>query len=123
MKRLVHLSLIAQEVEKLKRFYQEVLGFSLEFETEDKLYCQYSLGETENKFDLEHLSLIQADLPGSTYQGFFLRFEVADLEEVAKQCLQFGGRVVRGPIKQDYGSTEMYLEDPEGNLLQVYKVD
>ncbi|MEW5805492.1 MAG: VOC family protein [Patescibacteria group bacterium] len=122
MQKLGHISLIAKDIEKLKKFYQELFGFVLEFETEDKLYVQYSVNDTDNKFDLEHISLLQTDLPNSAYQGFLLRFETDDLDKIAKQCFKYGGRIIREPIKQDYGSIEMYLEDPEGNLIQIYQL-
>jgi predicted enzyme related to lactoylglutathione lyase len=121
MRKLCHISLIANDIEKLKKFYQTLFGFSLDFETDNKLYAQYSIKESDNKFDLEHNSLILADIPNSRHQGFLLRFEIDDLDKITKQCLELDGKIVREPMKQDYGTTEMYIEDPGGNLIQVYK--
>ncbi len=121
MQKLGHIALIAKDVEALKKFYETLLGFSFEFETDDKLYAQYSVRQTDDKFDLEHVSLLQADIPNSVHKGFFLRCETDDLETLQIKAVELGGKIVRKPIVQPYGKTEMFLEDPEGNLIQVYK--
>lgn len=123
MRKLGHISLIVKDTERLKKFYETLFGFVLDFETDDKLYVQYFTKGDDIKFDFEHDSLIKTDVPGSEYRGFLLRFEADDLEEISRNCLEFGGKVIRHPVEQSYGSVEMFLEDPEGNLIQVYKLN
>jgi predicted enzyme related to lactoylglutathione lyase len=60
-------------------------------------------------------------MPGSGYKGVFLRIQTDSLEAIKQLCDSLGGKIVREPVKQDYGKTEMWLEDPEGNLIQAYK--
>ena len=106
----------------MKTFYENVFGLKLDFATDDSSYSQYGLLQTDlPMFDFEHISLIESDIPGSHYHGYILRFEADDLESIINNCAVNGGKVVRDPKKQDYGKTEMWLEDPEGNLIQVYK--
>ncbi len=67
--------------------------------------------------------MIKADILGSRYKGFLFRFETDDLEGVSIKCLELGGKIIRQSVEQPYGSVEMFLEDPEGNVIQVYKLD
>lgn len=122
MRKLGHVSLIVKDTQKLKKFYENVFGIILDFETEDKAYVESYFKELSNpKFDLEHFSLLKADMPNNSYTGFFLRFEVDDVNNIRQTIVENGGKIVREPVDQPYGKTEMWVEDPEGNLIQIYK--
>ena len=115
--------MIAHDPKKLKRFYQNVFDMVLDFETDGAAYGEYIFSDKNiPKFDIEHISLLEVDMPGTEYKGFFLRFEIDDLDDIKQKCGRYGGFIVREPVKQEYGTIEMYCEDPEGNLIQVYKL-
>jgi len=101
--------LIVKDTKRLKFFYETLFGFVLDFETDDKLYVQYFIKENDIKFDFEHDSLIKADIPGSEYKGLLFRFETDDLEGVSIKCLELGGKIIRQPVEQPYGSVEMFF--------------
>lgn len=122
MNKLGHIAFIAKDIKKLRNFYQEVFDIVLDFETDDRAYAEYRFSQQDTpKLDFEDISLLETDIPNFQFGGVFLRFESDDLEMIRQRCIAGGGKIIREPIVQPYGATEMYIEDPEGNLIQVYK--
>ncbi|KKU10821.1 MAG: hypothetical protein UX61_C0011G0004 [Parcubacteria group bacterium GW2011_GWA2_46_7] len=89
---LEHIAIIARDTEKMKVFYAKLLDLGLDFETDDKKYIQYCVPNCECKIDIEHASLIQADIPQSNYKGVFLRIKTDNLGQIKQFCGSSGAR-------------------------------
>ncbi len=129
-----HTGQVVTDLERSKRFYQEVLGFEPWYEITPpdaataKLSClEPPLGVTASYLTLDGLvlELLHYSVPGAT-AGFrprtmnepgltHLSFSVADVRATAEQATEHGGQVIE---ESDLG-VAMFIRDPDGQLLEL----
>ena len=111
----LHPVFFAANLPKTLRFYQETLGFAKEFETGDPtFYAAASRDGVELHF--RHL-----DLPpvkgGRDADIVDVYITVADVDRLYSELVGRGAKVIYGPVKQEYGMKEFYVEDCNGYRL------
>ncbi len=129
-----HTGQVVTDLERSKRFYQEVLGFELWYEITPpdeataKLSClEPPLGVTASYLTLDGfvLELLRYAAPGATASfrprpmnepGLtHLSFAVDDVRATADRATEHGGRIIE---ESDVGAA-MFIRDPDGQLLEL----
>jgi lactoylglutathione lyase len=129
-----HTGQVVTDLERSKRFYQEVLGFQFWYEIHPpdeataKLSClSPPLGMTASYLVLDGfvLELMQYSAPGARapYRArtmsepglTHISVAVEDIRATAEKAVSYGGRVIE---ESDVGAA-MFLRDPDGQLLEL----
>lgn len=132
-----HTGQVVTDLERSKRFYQEVLGFQLWYEITPpeaataKLSClEPPLGVTASYLCLDGLvlELLHYSAPGATetYQPRMmnqpglthLSISVDDVRATAQKAVEHGGQVIK---ESDIG-VALFIRDPDGQLLELLPV-
>ncbi len=124
---LAELVLIVEDVPKASRFYQDVVGLTLEHETSDE-WAWFWAGEPGNaqRIALHRGTLLfeeHSPFPeGHRFGTVHFAFEIARTElEEAVQRVKKAGVDVYGPVDFDWMSARSYyFYDPDGNLLEFW---
>jgi catechol 2,3-dioxygenase-like lactoylglutathione lyase family enzyme len=129
-----HTGQVVTDLERSKRFYQEVLGFQFWYEVTPpddattKLTCLPSpLGMTASYLTLDGfvLELMQFAAPGATARfrprtmnepGLtHLSIAVDDVRATAAKAVEYGGEIIE---ESDIG-VALFIRDPDGQLLEL----
>jgi lactoylglutathione lyase len=132
-----HTGQVVTDLDRAKRFYQEVFGFDLWYEIQPqdgataKLCCLTPpLGMTASYLTLDGfvLELIHYAAPGATAPfrartmnepGLtHLSISVDDVRVTAERATKFGGRIVE---ESDVGAA-LFVRDPDGQLIELLPV-
>jgi catechol 2,3-dioxygenase-like lactoylglutathione lyase family enzyme len=132
-----HTGQVVTDLERAKRFYQEVLGFELWHEITPpdemtaKLCClEPPLGVTASYLTLDGfvLELMHYSEPGATRDfrprtmnepGLtHLSISVDDVRATAEKAIEYGGQVIED---SDVG-VAVFIRDPDGQLLELLPV-
>src|ERR1044072_2539215 len=110
------LTLEARDLKRLEEFYSAVFGLELLSREDDRIWLAAGANARlgiwcpgEKEFGDEggrHVHFAFAGSPGR-------------LDEIADRCRN-GGASVRGPKEHDGGDRSIYVEDPEGNVVEVW---
>jgi lactoylglutathione lyase len=129
-----HIGLVVTDLERSKRFYQDVLGFRFWYEIEPpddvtaRLNClDVPVGLTASYLVLEGfvLELLHYGAPGRTapYRPrtmnepglSHLSVSVDDIHAAAARAVELGGRIVE---ESDIG-VALFIRDPDGQLVEL----
>jgi catechol 2,3-dioxygenase-like lactoylglutathione lyase family enzyme len=111
---LRHLALNVRDLPAMKRFYVELLGFSVEWEPDpDNLYLSSGIdnlalhraGDIAHKGSLDHLGLIVR--------------EADDVDRWAAFLEGNGVTLAARPKTHRDGARSCYIKDPDGNSVQI----
>lgn len=121
-----HIVLRVRDVERMIRFYRDVLGCALERELAE-------LGLFQLRAGAALIDLVDVDgqigrqggaAPGATGRNldhFCLRIEPFDAAAIARHLAEHG--LEPGPVERRYGAEgfgpSIYLQDPEGNTVEL----
>lgn len=120
--RLSFVTLGVADLARATRFYKEVLGFpQMDGPPEISFF---ELGKTWlslfPRVDLAADAGVPAD--GTGFPGFTLAHNVrsqADVDRVMAEVRQAGGRIVKPPVRTEWGGYSGYFADPDGFLWEV----
>jgi catechol 2,3-dioxygenase-like lactoylglutathione lyase family enzyme len=124
---LAELVLIVDDVPAAARFYKEVVGLSVEHETDEDWawFWAGKVGEAQ-RVALHRGPLLfeeHSPLPeGERFGRVHFAFDVApeELEDAAKR-VRTAGVEVYGPVEHDWmDARAYYFYDPDGNLLEFW---
>jgi lactoylglutathione lyase len=132
-----HTGQVVADLERSKRFYQEVLGFRFWYEISPPDAMTAKLNSLEPPLQITAsyltldgfvLELMQYFAPGATAPytpramnepGLtHLSISVDDVRATAEQAAQYGGEIVEG---SDIG-VAIFIRDPDGQLLELLPV-
>jgi catechol 2,3-dioxygenase-like lactoylglutathione lyase family enzyme len=113
---LRHLALNVSDMDAMRRFYVELLGFAVEWEPDaDNVYLSSGIDNlalhrapgalTRERHPLDHLGLIVR--------------EAADVDRWAEFLESRGVRLAAAPRTHRDGARSCYLRDPDGNSIQI----
>jgi catechol 2,3-dioxygenase-like lactoylglutathione lyase family enzyme len=119
MKNIFHVGLISKNPKALETFYRQLLKGEPSFKDTDE-YLEFDL-KTSAVLDIEGERLIIQDLPDYNPGKFYLRLQVDDIDQICNRCKNNNIRILKGPIAQPYGKKEIYVLDPENNLIQFFQ--
>jgi catechol 2,3-dioxygenase-like lactoylglutathione lyase family enzyme len=129
-----HTGQVVSDLERAKRFYQEVLGFALWYEIAPPDEASAQLTSLTPPLDMRAsyltldgfvLELIHYAAPGATaaYRArtmnepglTHLSISVDDVHATATKAVEFGGEIIED---SDIGSA-LFIRDPDGQLLEL----
>ncbi len=122
IRRVGHLVLRVKEIERSKRFFQEVLGFPVVAENERGMV----FFSTDVKDNHHMLALVQAKegatMPTPDHVGMqHLSFELGNFAELQEAYRLFKEKGVKIHYTTFHGvAKSIYFNDPDGNLFEVY---
>jgi catechol-2,3-dioxygenase len=111
------LTLEARDMAQLERFYTEVFGLRVLAREEDRIWLAagrtarlgiWSPGEKE--FGDE----------GGRHVHFAFAADPGTLDDLADRVRSNGAPRVEGPHEHEGGDRSLYVEDPEGNVVEVW---
>ena len=119
--RIHAITLFEEDLEAARRFYGDVLGLELVFETDDS--AVYGLGETVlNLLDAAKAPGLVAPLAaadGSAGARSVFTVKVDDVDAAAAELERQGVEFVYGPRDQPWGIRAALFRDPGGHLWEL----
>jgi len=124
--RIALVTVLANDVPKMKQFYQDVLGFTINSEMDG--YVEF---ENEGvRFSICTRQMM-ADITGChesfnekrTGQAFELAFPCdspEDVEQSYTDIVAKGATPIKEPATMPWGQTTAFFADPEGNIHEIF---
>ena len=110
--------IFARNMGAMRRFYEEILGFSLIRELSPG-WIEYRVGENT----LATPSRTAADVPtpnGSASLQLAFKVSAREVDQCADELMQLGIELLSPPTDQIFGHRTLFFRDPDGNLLEVF---
>lgn len=113
---LNHVALYVSDVQRSCQFYRSVLRLEqIPRPAFDFPGAWFRLGAVQEL----HLIGAQIEPLPPRERGNHFALRVADLE-AWRQHVQGSGSIVRGPVKRPDGATQIFLRDPDGNIIELF---
>jgi catechol-2,3-dioxygenase len=109
------LTLQARDPRRLERFYREAFGFETLAREDDRVWL--GVGRTA-RLGLWSPGPKEFGDRGGRHVHFAFNAEPGTLDELARRLAGRAG--VRGPVEHPGGDRSIYVEDPEGNTVEVW---
>jgi catechol-2,3-dioxygenase len=114
---LDYVILLCDDLGKMKSFYQDVLGLSIQRNWKNWIELRagavlLTLRPRGRRYD-------GPASPGASVQLAF-RVVPSDVESSYNELLQKGVEILEPPRDHDYGHRTLFFKDPEGNILEIY---
>jgi len=121
VKELGHVVLFVEDLERSRRFYRDLLGFS-EIPGEPAGFAAFSSGRTHHELLLIEVGHVQPIPQGPRLGMYHVGLKIGDSDAELKEALarlQEAGTTVVGAT--DHGVTHsLYVLDPDGNEVELY---
>jgi uncharacterized protein len=116
---LRHFSINADDVQRAKRFYESVFGWSFEAPGPPEFYQiknagQGLIGALQTRRELK---------PGVRMAGYEATMGVEDLKATLTTVEANGGKILMQPYRIEGVGDLAFFEDPEGNLVGAMQYD
>jgi predicted enzyme related to lactoylglutathione lyase len=104
------------DLDRSRRFYRDVLGLAVyrEFGPADDPGVVFFLGQG--------LLEVSGHGPGPAAGPVMIWLQVRDVQAEHRRLAAAGARVLREPVAEPWGLTEMWIEDPDGVRIVVVEV-
>ena len=112
--------IFARDMAAMRRFYEDILGFSLQRELSPD-WIEYRIGS--NTLALARPRRTAADAPtpaGSASLQLAFRVSARDVDQCAAELVRQGVDLLSPPTDQSFGHRTLFFRDPDGNLLEVF---
>jgi catechol-2,3-dioxygenase len=113
---ICELTLEVRDLAALERFYREALGFEVISRQEDRVWL--ACGE-RTRLGLWLPGEKEFGDEGGRHVHYALSASPGRLDELHDRLVQAGVEH-RGPVEHPGGDRSLYLQDPEGNLVEVW---
>jgi catechol 2,3-dioxygenase-like lactoylglutathione lyase family enzyme len=113
---LCELTLETRALNELARFYTELLGLEVLSRARDRIWLACG---PRARLGLWTPGAKEFGDRGGRHVHFALSVEPGRLPTIAARA-RAGGGLVRGPVEHDGGDRSLYLEDPEGNVVELW---
>ena len=121
---LTHISLFVQDMQAMLKFYRDMMGLQVL----DEWGSYAELKASENvKLSLFNRTSMEQTIPlvqASEVNGHrsVIEFRVDQLDEFCNTLRRQGVQFITDPTNySDWGIRSAYIEDPEGNLIDLYE--
>ena len=104
------------DLDRSRRFYRDVLGLAVyrEFGPADDPGTVFFLGQG--------MLEVSGSGPGASAGPVMIWLQVRDVRAEHARLAAAGARVLREPVREPWGLTEMWLEDPDGVRIVIVEV-
>ena len=112
--------IFVRDMAAMRRFYEDVLGFSLLRELSPG-WIEYRVGD--NTLALARPSLTAADGPtpnGSAALQLAFKVSAPEVDQCADELVRQGVNLLSPPTDRIFGHRTLFFRDPDGNLLEVF---
>ena len=143
IKSMYHTGLVVQDLDKSVQFYRDVIGLKVVRELERNggpiaqvvgypdAHLRGAMlgleGEEGNILELiQYLNPIAASRPTterSVLGGSHIAFYVDDIEQAFQELVSNGGQPLNPPVEIAPGRSGCYMQDPDGNWIELIQQD
>jgi lactoylglutathione lyase len=124
----VHTGLFVEDVEKMVRFYRDILGFETDWESGP--FASFKVNDG-GLFMFDRKIFAEAiNQPYLAPRGFNQTMEIGidiptkrDVDNEYARLVALGVHVILEPQIQSWGQKNFWIADPEGNLIEVGAYD
>jgi catechol 2,3-dioxygenase-like lactoylglutathione lyase family enzyme len=112
--------IFVRDMAAMRRFYEDILGFSLLRELSPR-WIEYRVGG--NTLALAEPSRTAADAPtpdGSASLQLAFKVSKSEVDCCADELVQHGVNLLSPPTDEVFGHRTLFFRDPDGNLLEVF---
>ncbi len=116
-----YIALFVSDVQRSVAFYRDILGFQFAKPPSDR-GCEGRSGDLKiGIYDRSWLSELFGDHGRQPISGnpFLMSMTVSDLDAVYQHLLAAKVEVIAPPTEMSWGQRIIFLEDPDGNLLEI----
>ncbi|GGX60143.1 hypothetical protein GCM10007385_31750 [Tateyamaria omphalii] len=112
--------LLCDDVERMKQFYRDVLGFEIEDEAVGT-WVGFRVGTLYLGLRPRGRSYDGKRIPEKS-SGVQISFRVppADVDAAYEELSAKGVKVIEGPMNQDWAHRTLFFHDPEYNIIEIY---
>jgi len=115
------ITLFVEDLAEAKRFYREVFGLPVVFETDDSAVFRFgatlvNLLETSKASELVGLASVGLKDAGVRFQ---FTIEVADVDAMCAELKRRGVELVNGPMDRPWGIRTASFRDPGGHIWEI----
>ena len=111
------LTLEARDMAGLERFYTDVFGLELLAREDDRIWL--AAGPTA-RLGIWAPGKKEFGDEGGRHVHFAFAADPGTLDELARRVRGAGAPRVEGPHEHDGGDRSLYVQDPEGNVVEVW---
>lgn len=112
--------IFVRDLAAMRRFYEDILGFSLLRELSPG-WIEYRVGG--NTLALAKPSLTASDVPtpdGSAALQLAFKVSAPEVDRCADELVRQGVNLLSPPTDRAFGHRTLFFRDPDGNLLEVF---
>jgi lactoylglutathione lyase len=116
-----YIALFVSDVRRSVAFYRDIMGFQFANPPSDR-GCEGRSGDLKiGIYDRSWLTELFGDRGQQTISGnpFLLSMTVDDLDAVYQDLLAAKVEAIAPPTEMSWGQRIIFLEDPDGNLLEI----
>jgi lactoylglutathione lyase len=123
-----YIALFVSDVRRSVAFYRDILGFQFAKPPNDR-GCEGRSGDLKiGIYDRSWLAELFSDSPRDAFRRgrqpisgnpFLLSMTVSDLDAVYQHLLAAKVEAITPPTEMSWGQRIIFLEDPDGNLLEI----
>jgi lactoylglutathione lyase len=119
-------TVLTDEVAKMKQFYQEVLGFTVKTEQGDyvEFACdgvRFSICSRQIMADItDGYPAFKEEVHGQSFELAFPCDSTLDVEQTYHRIVSKGGTPIKEPAVMPWGQTTAFFADPEGNIHEIF---
>ncbi|WP_026677500.1 VOC family protein [Fictibacillus gelatini] len=125
--KLLQLRLLVKDFKKSAEFYRDVLELPVGWYEESMEYAIFNNGETKIELlSRNAMAQVIGEENGSEEAvpfHFLLQFNVEDVDSVYQHLQEKGVNFLTEPHdRKEWGARIAHFRDPEGNLIEIYKM-
>lgn len=126
--KLLQIRLVVKDFKKSVIFYRDMLEFTVRWYEEDMEYALFDIGETKiellsRKAMAEVLGEANIPIEAGSSSNFILDFGVDDVDVSYNRLRKKGIEFITEPFdRKEWGARVAHFRDPDGNLIEIYKM-
>ena len=122
IRNLDYVILLCEEIESMRHFYHEVLGFPIyrDEATGRDRWIEMRVGAVLLTLRYRGRPYDGPDLPGSAKIQLAFRVTPSEVDTCYTELMSQGVEILEAPRRQDWGHKTLFFKDPEGNILEIY---
>lgn len=126
--KLLQVRLVVKDFKKSVIFYRDMLEFTVRWYQEDMEYALFDIGETKiellsRKAMAEVLGEANIPIEAGNSSNFILDFGVDDVDVSYNRLRKKGIEFLTEPFdRKEWGARVAHFRDPDGNIIEIYKM-